>query len=245
MLSLIHGMAWLGVSMGLQYLTLTLIIYYGLEGIKHRTGQFNEYIICNTRCGATNSDKALYQRKESPPNNIKPVVIEILQVGKIILKVAENSESGMGPAILEECITTFILLIIGLYTSTNIAFISFQAPVSYTVFWISYALPCFVLALLAFLRFKTLVDLGHETETELRKVKANLRKFVMYWVNSATSLNPVDQQSLLVLGDEFLENSTIKPCGYFSLNREMASSAVGILLTYFIVLLQFKISESN
>ena len=94
------------------------------------------------------------------------------------------------------------------------------------------------LGLCGFIRMYYMFNAGHKLDATVQVTKNILSRVK---TKSNLSIAEMEDTELLIQG---LSNTMpIRPLGAFSLDRSSALSTVGLVVTYLIVLLQFKTSE--
>ena len=85
-------------------------------------------------------------------------------------------------------------------------------------------------------------NLGHHLEASRLEVQAHIERFV---ARHAQSLSRGEKFKLNVLGDRVENYGILKPLGYFTVNRSTHLNGLNTVMTYMIVLMQFKVSSAN
>ncbi|XP_059081955.1 uncharacterized protein LOC131879610 [Tigriopus californicus] len=93
-----------------------------------------------------------------------------------------------------------------------------------------------------FLRLFFLFESGQKIVRQMVHVRRNLEVIFM---NGCDTRDNQTQHKLKILLKRFGNFYPIRPCGSFTLCRSSAISAGGVLLTYIIVLLEFRFSETD
>ncbi len=87
-----------------------------------------------------------------------------------------------------------------------------------------------------------LMNTGQDLASGYRSVRSALLGIV---VERSETLTPKEQAEILILVDHFSTPAPVRPMDVFNLNYGSGASIVGLVLTYIIVLLQFKMGDRN
>lgn len=96
------------------------------------------------------------------------------------------------------------------------------------------------LAILAFLRLVLLISKGQKVSQRSQNLVAELQA---YRSGQFALLSPGELVNLEVVIERFSSRPTIRPMDCFNLNLSTGVSLAGLLITYIIVLLQFRIGD--
>ena len=104
----------------------------------------------------------------------------------------------------------------------------------------SFGLHCFILAIKTATRWINFYRAGQEMANKCQNIKFILENLLM---EHLTSLSEIDRTKLKILIKRFDDPAPIKPKSSFDLNLPTAISAAGLIVTYLVILVQFK--QSN
>ena len=85
-------------------------------------------------------------------------------------------------------------------------------------------------------------NLGHELEASRLEAKAHLEDFK---ARHTQRLSGAEKFRLNILGDRLENYGVLKPLGYFTVNRSTHLNGISAVVTYMIVLMQFKVSSTD
>ena len=155
-----------------------------------------------------------------------------------LLEAISYFDDHFGPLLLCEMAICFIgqiftyFFLFFCYTLIN------QFSLSKLYFYISSLL----LQLIFLLRANNLSSLGSRLCLEMKKAKRSLQRFrrTRYTYEDEGMKYELDS-----LEDQLSNETPLKPCDVYVLNRETMNAGLGLLLTYTIVLIQFRIADSK
>ncbi len=93
-----------------------------------------------------------------------------------------------------------------------------------------------------FMKLFCLKNIGQSIASKYANIRRNLQKIV---VAGATDLSLRELSQYEMLVDWFAKSSPIRPKDMFNLNFSSAATICGIVMTYMLVLVQFKVEECD
>lgn len=165
-------------------------------------------------------------------------IASMVQNGHVIAKTLECANQGfLGRLVFDECAFGVFFGAIGFFLAVTPVNLSRNS-----LFWLKLKPACLIVGISHTVRFCLLVSFGQKIEGHVAQLRHNLRK---YLVNNYKTIAEETRFNLEMLMERFQETTGIKTWDSFPLNYSSALSLTGSILTYFIVLLQFKISDND
>ena len=167
---------------------------------------------------------------------------DIIARGLSFIELNEVINSMFGSLLLVEYGFDLFNTIFGLYFSTTIVHI-YNAK-----------LGCIDLVVLFFASFNTMLVIisvrrlyifqseGQSLTNKYARIRQNLEHIS---INFAENLKRKEERQLEVLISHFSCPCPVRPCDIFNMNSANFVSVGGLIITYLIVLMQFKLSDSN
>ena len=156
----------------------------------------------------------------------------IVSIGTRLIKLVTKIDSTFKWML----INTYFVCILGttanLYSSTTILFNRGK-----TELWLSSAAN-FLIALLTISRLWWVTNSSHELSTSMKKCAHHFDRFI-----ANKEDNAMEEMQLLKQDLKYHSESPINPISAFSVSNSTLVGAFGTVITYLIVLLQFKVSE--
>jgi hypothetical protein len=162
---------------------------------------------------------------------------QILRNGATLISLCEQGEELLGPITITLYFIHLILSAAGIFFGTSLA----QGLMTTNCLVIAYGFSNLLMSACSIRILWSLGCVGQRMCTSFVRVKKNLQDL---FIAKATILSANERAQIDVLIERYSKDSPMRPMDMFSMNRASGISMSGLILTYIIVLLQFKTGES-
>jgi hypothetical protein len=161
---------------------------------------------------------------------------QLLDDGATIFKLCEQADELLGPITITLYFIHLTLSACGLFFGTSLA----EGLMKTNYLLITYGTSNFLLSICSMQYLWCLMHKGQRMCDSFARVKKSLQDLS---IAKANILKAKEKAQMDVLMERYSKNSPMQPMGVFNLNRASGTSISGLILTYIIVLLQFKSGE--
>ena len=156
---------------------------------------------------------------------------KILSLGSNLIEIIKEMNVSLTGIIVNTYLICLIVATGTLYSSSTILFLR-------TFVLLLFSASCFCISLLTINRLIWLTYYGHQLSLSMKNCSHELQRLKI------TKLD-VDEQEFQLLKEEmkYYSEAPITPLSAFSVSTSTLLGALGTIITYLIVLLQFKVSE--
>eukprot|EP00094_Tigriopus_californicus_P013131 TCALIF_12698-PA protein Name:"Protein of unknown function" AED:0.42 eAED:0.42 QI:0/0.5/0/0.66/1/1/3/0/465 len=165
----------------------------------------------------------------------------IIHNGLFLCDTLEEMNLALGPLIFLEYFVSILTLVVGSFFSLLMV-MAFLGE-SFKLISFLFGLYHFVLGLLALIRIADLVDAGQTLSNRVKILQSKLES--LYIIRPDLFLDNGSHWRAFILVERLKDNCILRPIFAFALTRESTLSLMGLLITYIIVLIQFKFSEKS
>ncbi len=212
-------------------LTVSVLVTQGLATCACLLHQYIELLSSLTPDGGQVSTTAP-QRQESS------ALRQVLKKGEAILHLLESANESFGTLIFNECALSLVLSTLSSYVALSATMDILVAPNKMCA---SFMLASQVMiAVLSSYRIYFIIMRGQGVTDEIASVVKALRTLSLQ-----EHINDNESRRVSTLKEEFTEFGSMKPEKMYSLNAPVALSALSAVITYLVVLLQFKTGQSS
>ena len=159
---------------------------------------------------------------------------EIISVGFKLTRIVKQMNESFAGMIMNTYFTCLVLTIATLYSSSTILFNRNHTELLF------FSAGAFSVANLSFARLVGITNCGHSLAVSMKKCVYHLDRF-----RSKNKECQLEEIQLLKEDLRCYSEAPITPCSAFSLSMSTLLGAYGTIITYLIVLLQFKVSEPH
>ena len=217
----------------LSQLTSVLLITQGLNAIARLIRAFGHRIdnitIKRPSTGTVQADKSE-----------RLFISDIIKQGERILNVLDLGNSCYGQLVYYECGLTLFLSIMALYWILSC--IISATIVGFSEFYMSSGLGSSIIFIVSMYRLAFVVRHVQHIQEEIDNVVKVTRSKLGQHYGDMTG---EERFGLMMMKENFEDSTGISPQKTFTLNHAMVLSALSTLLTYLIVLMQFKSSDTS
>jgi hypothetical protein len=181
--------------------------------------------------------------KTTQPHNANPKKLrqggsltQLLDDGAVIFQLCEQADRLLGPITITLYFIHLILSACGIFFGTSLA----EGLMKKNYLLITYGTSNFLLSICSMQYLWSLMNKGQRLCDSFARVKKSLQDL---FIAKANILTAKERAQMDVLTERYSKDSPMRPMGVFSLNRASGTSISGLILTYIIVLLQFKSGE--
>ncbi len=209
----------------------TLLLTHGLNVCKEALKQYRESFtraFCNKEADSYNNDS-----QEQPPLDLE----SLLSQGESLLGLLNGMESAQGKLAFDECACSLLFAIFGSYMTLALAFFIVKASTKFALVFFGTNLST---TLAYTYRMYYIVCHGQMIEDNIAELVKVVRSKCSEYVGIAS---PKEVARMSALKETLVEFGGIEPRKMFRLNRSMMLSVVSVVVTYLIVLLQFKAGD--
>lgn len=166
---------------------------------------------------------------------------DIIHNGLFLCDTIEEMNLALGPLIFLEYFVSVLTLVVGSFFSLLMV-MAFLGE-SFKLISFLFGLYHFVLGLLALIRITDLVNAGQTLSNRVKILQSKLES--LYIIRPDLFLDNGSHWRAFILVERLKDNCILRPIFSFALTRESTLSLMGLLITYIIVLIQFKFSEKS
>jgi len=161
----------------------------------------------------------------------------LAEVGMDLDSLLEGANADLGGLIIAEYVSSLFSAVYGIFFSTTLASVFYQGEWQWAIFLFS--LYNVVLSVIFILRLVGFQRIGQKMQNHCARIKIDLQNTLLRELPSKA------RHHMEVAVERFSKPAPIRPLDVFNLNLASGASIVGLILTYIIVLLQFKVSEDR
>lgn len=174
----------------------------------------------------------------TPEPVTEPSHQDLLDSGFALLKALKTANEALGMILLVEVSICLLSNVCSLYFM-YVVYSLFSGDVKNYYALFNWLTTCIVFVMFT-VRLLNLTYSGQTVKNQMREAKTSLQKY--QW-SKFDELSPKTHLQIGILQEELSQNDIISPKGLFTLDKVNMFSALGIFMTYVLVLLQFKVSE--
>lgn len=164
---------------------------------------------------------------------------DLLHKSQSIVQLFSSIEGRLGAVIFVEVLTNMLFAIFGVFQATNI-YVALT-EVTFGELQLSKLLHGFnsvLIGLLSCSRYLPFFRLGHNILRETKTAKYNIEEAI---AKRHQQFSPNQLWQLEQVRENFGRSAAIQPMGLFDLNLSSACTTDGLLITYVVILIQFKL----
>ncbi len=226
--------------------TSILLLTHGLSVVKVILARYCDDFSCaclhstaQKSGGGERTDNNVVNRVPQVPEPLRRAITQLLLEGEHIVSLLEGMEGAQGKLAFDECAVSLVIGIFGGYLTLSVAFIVGKAHLR---FIISFFFANFFTTVAYGYRLVYTAAHGQDIEDEIAGTIQMLRSKIAEY---AEVLGSKQLAQLQAMKENFEDFRGLEPRKMFRLNGSMLLSILSAIITYLIVLLQFKTGDDK
>ncbi|TRY77097.1 hypothetical protein TCAL_15902 [Tigriopus californicus] len=163
---------------------------------------------------------------------------DLLRKAQSITQLLSRIETCLGPVIFTETLCAMILTIFGIFQATN-GYLALTQPSFGDRELAKLLLGGTFVAVgeMSSLRYIPFYHVGHGITLKMKQAKYAIEEIL---AKRYSQFSPIQHQQFDVVRENWSRSAALQPMGLFDLNYSTAIAMDGLLITYIVILIQFK-----